>query len=60
MPAPLLPRKILAQILPRLIALAFFAAALYILHFALGEFHYSQVLHHLQMVPVGGYSSPFC
>lgn len=45
-------RKILAQFFPILISLLFFAAALYALHRALGEFHYHQVLHHLQTVPV--------
>jgi len=51
MPNRVVPRKILARFFPILISLLFFAAALFALHRALGEFHYHQVLHHLQMVP---------
>lgn len=50
MPNWSVPRKIRAQFFPILISLLFFAAALFALHRALGEFHYHQVLHHLQTV----------
>lgn len=51
MPDRLLSRKIPVQTFSSLIGVIFFVAALYALHHALGDFHYHQILQHLQAIP---------
>ena len=51
MPVRLLPRKIPGKGLSSLLGLLLFAAALFALQHALGEFHYHQVLQQLQSIP---------
>ena len=50
MPDRLLPRKFPVEVISSLIGLTLFIAALFWLHHALGEFHYRQVLQHLQSI----------